>query len=130
MLGRGSTTAGELDTAAVKLGISRFRGTWPADKCPKLSVSSSCILNTDTSGMAGTHWVALYTTPSRILAYDSFGRRVKGLAPSFKRLSLRRQLVDTEYDAEQRFIEENCGQRCLAWILTAQQKGAAAALAI
>ena len=81
--------------------------------------------------MAGTHWVALYTTPSRILAYDSFGRRVKSLAPSYKKLPIRgRQLVDTEDDAEQHFIEENCGQRCLAWILTAQQKGAAAALAI
>ena len=124
--GKGSTSASELDIAAPKLGIAKFRGAWPADRCPKLTNGSSCILNTDSSGMAGSHWVALYATPKHILAYDSFGRRVSTLAKPFKRM----ELVDTEDDAEQHVLQENCGQRCLAFILTAQNIGADAAMSI
>ncbi len=131
LLGNGRTSASQLDDAAPKLGLSDYRGTWPADKCPELPEGSSVVLNLDSTGQPGTHWIALYAAPRLILCYDSFGRRVKGLARPFARLPLRgRDLVDAEEDAEQHIVEENCGQRCLAWLMTAQNKGPAAALGI
>ena len=55
--------------------------------------------------------------------YDSFGR------PSDKLIGLG-NTVDADYDVEQKEIEQNCGQRCLAWLMCIHHYGIDKALLI
>jgi hypothetical protein len=74
------------------------------------------IVNNDASYQKGEHWIACcYDAPNnRILVYDSFGRKTNNLVPQLRRLYP--NIVDAEYDAEQKYSEDNCGQRCLAFL--------------
>ena len=57
------------------------------------------IVNLDKHDMPGSHWVAMADS----MVYDSFGRDV-GLGET------------TERDVEQGRREDNCGQRCVAFL--------------
>ena len=65
------------------------------------------IVNLDGSQEPGSHWVGIYDD----LFYDSFGRR--------NAIGLR----DTELDAEQSEMEDNCGARVMAWLILCQYWG-------
>lgn len=65
------------------------------------------IVNLDQSDEPGSHWLACVRHDKQILVYDSFGRNI----PLFV------NQINTQSDAEQHFQEENCGQRCLAFLL-------------
>jgi hypothetical protein len=75
-----------------------------------------CIFNTSSKGV---HWVAFARGEDGIQYYDSFGR------PFSKLFKDKVNLTSTEEDAEQKYEEENCGQRCLAYLLIHRLHGEA-----
>ena len=102
-LGRGVTVGNDLDTVGREAfgdydwgGVYAKDGDWRGKKGYK-------IVNLDSKGQVGSHWVAI----AGGMLYDSFGR---------KSILGETSLQDVERDAEQLKIEDNCGQRCLAWL--------------
>jgi hypothetical protein len=126
---KGSTTTSEL-TECCNLLLHDYIGTFPVDKIPKkMKNMQSCIINLDDSTQPGSHWIALYRTGSRgTIVYDSFGRKASKIL--FKKAKELKKYINTESDAEQKKIEENCGQRCIAWLLLCEIYGENAALTI
>ncbi|MCP4343532.1 MAG: hypothetical protein GY799_32815 [Desulfobulbaceae bacterium] len=118
ILGNDSTFSDKLDKVARKELGSKFHGVYPSDMIPKLtSVKPYSIINTDNSKKPGSHWVGVAFDPrdSSYLVYDSYGRKTSKLIPDLKRQHGGR-IVESKNDAEQRLKENNCGQRCIAWL--------------
>lgn len=89
----------------------KFRGVFARDEIPELKEGQGCIVNNQNHDEEGEHWLALArgSRSGLLLQYDSFGRKnflVLGIDDS----------KDTERDAEQGDEEENCGNRCLAFL--------------
>jgi len=104
-----STTSNyELDEYGYKL-LKNYVGTYPSDKIPNLKNGECCIVNLDKSGMAGSHWTAIYHYKKNNYFYDSFGRR------SITILNIE-TVEDPDYDAEQDINELNCGARSLSFL--------------
>ena len=115
-VGSNTTWLSDLERLGKRLFGVKFHGVYPSDKIPKLTKSRCyCILNTDKSGEPGSHWVALAKNGSKVLFYDSFGRKGKDIMPTICQ-SGNGTLIDTDTDKEQRVLETNCGARCLAWL--------------
>ena len=68
----------------------------------------------------GTHWVAIAGYgDSKLMVYDSFGRPTKKLLQHLYKQMKKNRIgyKDTEYDAEQHWIQQNCGQVSIAWLV-------------
>ena len=116
-MGHSATSTQDLNRVGRVLFGGDFCGTYPYAKNPRLnSEGKCCIVNTMKNG-PGEHWFALIRGKSETLAYDSFGRTLSN-----------HQYSDP--DVEQGVFEENCGQRCLAWLCVAKNHGVEAALLI
>lgn len=125
ILGNSTTYLGTLEKVGKKLFGIKFKGVFPSDKIPKLNdLSPYCILNLDSSYEGGSHWIALVKLPNEkgALFYDSFGRDYKKIIPEVM-LSGNGRIKNTEDDAEQEIEQEDCGQRCLAFIMLYDKKG-------
>ena len=86
------------------------------------------IINLDLSSGAGTHWVASVNDGKQTIVYDSFGDLNKLTQNKYLRIL---QPTFTEDDREQiMYLETNCGQRCVAWLLVYDLLGADIALTI
>jgi len=120
----GMTKTSELDRIGNRLfnnnkSGGRFLGAFPQDKLPQQMYnykdSNFAIVNVDTTGMPGTHWVGIAGIPNsnKIMVFDSFGRATKNLLPVIAGSG---KTIDTEYDAEQRVIQDSCGQFSMAWL--------------
>ena len=74
-----------------------------------------CIANTDDSKSGGEHWVAIvYRNKKEIIVYDSYGRETDDIMDlSYKN----KETIETDMDAEQKINTNECGQRCLAWLI-------------
>jgi len=107
IVGPSTTSNTTLNKAGSIMFGDRYKGTFAADKIPRINKNSGAIVNTDKSGLPGSHWVGL--THNR--HYDSFGRPFATLFPDAKI-----HKDDTEYDIEQHHDETNCGARCLAFL--------------
>ena len=107
----------QLDKIGKKLFGTKFHGVYSSDKIPKLNmVKRYCILNLDRSDQSGSHWVALAKLQDgKTIFYDSFGRCHTKIIPTLN-LSGNGRIVNSEKDREQKIKEENCGQRCLAFL--------------
>ena len=88
-----------------------YVGTFGSDKIPHLKLDECCIVNLDRSSESGSHWVAVVGLKRHNLLYDSFGRPGSEILPSLRRSE------DVDNDVEQAILEENCGPRCLAFLL-------------
>ena len=109
----------ELRKAGKHLFGRRFKGVFAADEMtvPRMLRSGeSCILNLDKRNQPGSHWIAI-VKDKEFITHDSFGRKLTNSR-------------HTEDDAEQHIIEENCGQRCLAWLCVYYEYGGKCALMI
>lgn len=121
----GMTRTTDLNRFGFKKWKSRFLGTFPQDKLPyeiyDRDSEKYAIINVDTSGMKGTHWVAVtgIKGSNKILVYDSFGRATEDLLP----LLLKNRTIDADRDAEQKEIQDSCGQYALAWLMFRDQYG-------
>ena len=123
LVGDKSTYMDDLDRVGRKLLGIKFKGVFPSDKIPKLNdLKPYCILNLDKSTESGSHWISLaklaenkpYENSS--LVYDSFGRSNKKIIPSLQK-SGNGIILDTDRDAEQEITQEDCGARCLAFLV-------------
>lgn len=76
------------------------------------------IINLDDSDEDGSHWIAVaFQAPGHLLVYDSFGnlhRTPRELIQKYGKSTV------TNPDAEQKLYEDNCGARCMAWLLMAE----------
>ncbi len=79
------------------------------------------IINVDTNNMPGSHWVAIAGLPNskKIMVFDSFGRASNTLLPALKQ----KYVINTDSDAEQRKIQNSCGQFCIAWLVFLNKYG-------
>ena len=130
------THTGELNKIGKALFGEQYLGTFPQDKLPhqmyNKAGSNFAIANVDTAldsmgnPMSGTHWVALAGIPnsSKVMIFDSFGRASKKLLPI---ISSSGKIIDTEYDAEQKIVQDSCGQFSMAWLDFFRKYGHAAA---
>ena len=115
---KGTTFLDELNRLGKKMFGIKFRGVYPSDKIPPLNdLSSYCILNLDKSDQPGSHWIAVAKSPrgDYSYCYDSFGRSNTDIIPTLKK-SGNGRIIDTDYDANQKTSEMNCGQKCLGWL--------------
>jgi hypothetical protein len=121
-LGKGGTT-----DATLNLHTPRFlqqprywRGVFALDG-PWRKCGGYGIVNLEPRGNAGEHWIAF----ANGLFYDSFGRtgilerREKQYLPQGQGT----KLDYTDPDPEQAKKEDNCGQRCIAWLMTYEKFG-------
>ena len=122
ILGKGETSSYELNKLCSRLFGNRFAGVYACNQIPKLNnIIDMCILNTDPSYMSGEHWVSVIFKDGVIYVYDSFGRKTKKILPSlFKHY---KYIKETEDDTEQKKIQSNCGQRCVASLLVYENYG-------
>lgn len=112
-MGDGETLSSTLDQVGRKLFPLKWKGIFSSDE--KYPLIGYCIVNTDKKSQPGSHWLAV----ANGLVYDSFGRC--GL--------LKNRNLECAGDgvAEQYVSEENCGQRCIAWLCVHQACGSKAA---
>lgn len=120
VLGNDTTFSSDLEKIGYKKLGSRFAGVFPSDKIPRLNqLKKYAIVNLDNSNQPGSHWVAVaYDDKSNdLVVYDSFGRSSKKILPSIhEKYGGSYKILDTDYDAEQKTNEDNCGQRSLAFL--------------
>ena len=79
------------------------------------------IFNLDKRNQPGSHWCAVVKDKRHYIIYDSFGRTIP--------LKQKNNIM-TDKDAEQDITEQNCGQRCIAWLVVVAVKGINTALTI
>lgn len=117
-MGKDITSEDQLRKVGHALLGKSFKGVFPVDRLPPLRQGQCCVINLDQSGEPGSHWVAVYKSQPYCI-YDSFGRRSSNILPSLKTI----QVVDSDYDAEQKLSEDNCGQRSLGWLWCVKKIG-------
>jgi hypothetical protein len=112
VLGTQATYGTDLHKVGKYIFGKKFRGVFSSDdsKIPR----GYSICNVDASNEPGSHWLAICNG----MIYDSFGRKIKKLAPTLVRYR------DVDLDSEQTANEQNCGCRCLAWVYTYHMLGA------
>ncbi len=126
-LGDGRTMDSQL-TAFGKLVIGRtFKGVFASDQIPKLTGrgTSYMIVNVDKAGMSGSHWLGMVAKGKRVYYYDSFGRPIQSLIPDTARKlrSESKSISSSASEPEQSIIEDNCGQRTMAWLILFHRLG-------
>lgn len=122
-VGSGATIGMDLYREGELLFGTKFVGVFPADQIPRSTNFMYAIANLDSHNKPGSHWIAMAKLPGGreegYLVYDSFGRPteqiMQGMPFPFE---------DTENDAEQLESEDNCGARCLAWLIIFDMFGA------
>lgn len=126
-LGKGETDSNQLNQYAASLFGDKFAGVYASDQVPNLSKKSPyCIVNLDPSNKPGEHWVAVYLQNNdTVLLYDSFGRDANTLLKAFSKYfkKLGKKIINSDRDAEQLIIQDDCGQRCLSFLLCVQNYG-------
>ena len=123
----GMTTSSELQQIGRQLFGNKFIGVYAQNCLPMdyMKQNKYAIINTDKKRDSrgrlnkGTHWVSIASDNNgKILIFDSFGRPtsklLKHLYNQMKKNNIKYQ--DTEYDQEQHWIQENCGQLCMTWL--------------
>lgn len=119
------TNSGELHDMGRTLFGKKFVGVFPQDKVPsniaKGVKQKYFILNLDKSDEPGSHWVGVLTIPNstRLLIFDSFGRSSKKILPFLRTI----KSIDTDSDAEQKILQDSCGQFTMAWLKFADEYG-------
>ena len=122
ILGNGSTDNTQLHSIGMYLFVrtsnNPFIGVYSADKMPTLKNNQMCIVNTDDSSKAGMHWIACYKYKNKTYVYDSFDRDVKSLSEHWKK---KHNWINANKDRDQSYTEENCGQKSLSWLISAEK---------
>lgn len=116
LVGRDVTIGSTLHEHGRSLFKRKFAGVFAADQVPRSTNFTYAIVNLDPQDKPGSHWIAMAKLPggreTGYLVYDSFGRPTEEILPTMPI-----PYQDTEDDAEQKESEDNCGARCLAWLI-------------
>ena len=118
ILGPGVTTNVQLDKLCYYL-FNNYLGTFSSEKFPKHILKSQCfIINNKSSKSKGEHWIAVFMK-DKLYVYDSFNRNVHKLSHHFKNL----HFINSNTDRDESYKEDNCGQRCVSWLISASIYG-------
>lgn len=128
VLGNKTTFGDDLDRIGSRLFSSDWHGVWASDQVPSLSDGQLAILNLDKSHEPGSHWIAVARDGDDMVVYDSFGRKSRKIIRSLFGKGL--DIIDSDYDSEQRIVETNCGARSMAWLVVYKLWGREMALLI
>ena len=90
-----------------------FLGVFPVDEIPVLGNGESWIFNN--KKLQGEHWLSLIRNGYNTYLYDSFGRKKKEYI-DLKYLPPLRGTIDSNYNREQDYLENNCGARCVSFL--------------
>lgn len=124
LTGVDTTYSDELNKVAKICLGSKFYGIYASDKIPVLTEEKPyAILNLDKTGLPGSHWISIAKHGKNTYCYDSFGRSASKIIPSLIN-SGNGKIINTELDAEQHDKEDNCGARCIAFLIVYDQWGA------
>jgi hypothetical protein len=133
ILGTGALQGMTIQEVGKELLGSKFRGVYSQNE-KQLNVHKSgyYVINTDTVGKAGTHWVAVYVTAKTVYVFDSFGRKSPRLLPHLvsKAHKHNKRVIDTDHDRDQADSSSICGQLCIAWLMVVKSMGVRAALLV
>lgn len=115
LMGAGQTGTDELNRNGALLFGSKFKGVLAKDEFTGTK-PGFYIVNLDTHTKKGSHWVAIVRLPRTNFAivYDTFGRRVFGKGKQW-------QYVDPI--VPERANQADCGQRCIAFLVMAEDFG-------
>ena len=114
LLGREETIGELLDEVGRYLFNSQWNGVKARDELTDLK-NGFYIANLDTKNQPGSHWVALAVKPKVVYYFDSFARPVE---KTLKLKESKRVIVqESNPDSVQPMKAEDCGQRCLAWLM-------------
>jgi hypothetical protein len=122
--GKGVTYDDDLWEIGKDLLGPKFHGVYSSNNTPTTK-NIYYIINVDKSTEPGSHWLGCVNQNNRTYIYDSFGRKTAKLIPH-----LGGKITDADYDKEQKNNEDNCGARCLAWLLVVKHLGVKNALKI
>lgn len=121
----GITSNIELDNLCKKLFEELYVGSFPSDRIPNLKPYECAIINSDQSNQSGTHWLTILQNPAgTLLKYNSFGDTQASVVVNIS------SALNADLDSEQKTIENNCGQRSIAWLLVYYLHGEDIALTI
>jgi len=129
-IGTKATTDTELTKYGKRLFGTKYIGTYSQnEKIPKSNIKQKFyIINVDTVGEPGTHWVAVVQNGNTYYIYDSYARGAKRLIPLFVKGKI---IIESDRsDAEQYGDSEICGQLCLSWLCVVNELGIRSALKI
>lgn len=121
-----TTFLSELDHTGRVLFGHKYKGTYPRDLIPPLTdLQPYCIANLDRSDQPGSHWIALAKIQNKneYLFYDSFARHHSKIMADVEKL-IGARIRNTEDDVEQDVLEQNCGQRSMAFLCVFDKHGA------
>lgn len=110
----GNTDNKTLDEYGVHL-LNDYVGTFASDRIPILQDGQCAIVNLDSTGQPGSHWVAIYHE-GKTHFYDSFGRQADTIISGD-------YIESPDFDAEQTMIEMNCGSYSMAWLYCFERFG-------
>ena len=93
---------------------------------------SYCVINTDSSKENGEHWVAVYKKRNKLYIYDSFGRKTNNILKEFYNKMTKHgfKIIESKRDPEQADKQEDCGLRCVSFLLVVKYCGVDRALEI
>ena len=118
ILGPSSTDNIELNKIGKLLFDNAFVGVFSSNTMPILKNNEMCIVNTDPDYKSGIHWCACYKYNNKTYVYDSYDRNVKSLSKYWKH---KHNWINANADRDQSYNgESNCGQRSMAWLISAQ----------
>ena len=78
------------------------------------------IINTDPKSKPGMHWVSFIKSHNgKLYGYDSYNRDLHTLSPYFKHI----RFINANNDVEESMYAKNCGELCLAFLISANKYG-------
>lgn len=121
---KGTTNNIELNRLCSELFGGKFHGVYPSDKIPNLNFHKNyCILNLDKSSQPGSHWIAcVLDSNNDIYVFDTYDRSIKKILPSIYKVKHHRILKGSRSVLE-KDTGEDCGERCVAWLLLVEKYG-------
>lgn len=97
----------------------KFLGVYPLDKIPYMH-EGGLVVNTQTSTLAGEHWIAIYNSKNQIKVFDPFGFYYPSILVNRVSAMGNAMGKPVEYNKTryQDPLSTNCGQHCLLWLYT------------
>ena len=114
----GSLTNFDIYDIVKELKIPNFRGVFMKDTLPKRPNSNECgIMNLNTSGQSGSHWVCWFKNRLGRIYFDSFGcitpKEIQKYLKTSKEYKNNILCIQRNTDQVQQPNTQICGQLCL-----------------
>ena len=114
IIGSKITNNQQLEKLGSHLFGKKIIGVFSSDHFPKLILNNQCfILNNKSSRSNGEHWIGFYKYNNKIYSYDTFSRPVNKLS----RWWFKKNIINANHNRSQSYLEYDCGQRSLAWLV-------------